>query len=332
MKNLNLNLLTSNKKEVSNFFNSFKTVAEKEEALKESIRFLLFNFTLFTEKNKKLVFNFIKKYIDQELKFKDFLEFGCDKNTEKVKSFHIEGYEENISKNYEYYINLMLEIDKNYFVGPLHDLRRDFYLIEGLLKIFIDYYNLNDDNINYLLLKLKQSCISCNTRNIEEINIEDKIYFSIGKDKIFLVNIEKYKIFLVKFLKYALDKEKFGVYKNSVNLVILILILIEDDIQFKRLLVYLLKAELDNFVNLRSENIIIKYLFFLISEKNYDFKINQFKKLKLIIKNYNKKYIDFLYIEKDFDFRSEKFPNLLKKVDEIISIPFLKDLIKIIGR
>ena len=37
-------------------------------------------------------------------------------------------------------------------------------------------------------------------------------------------------------------------------------------------------------------------------------------------------------MEKDFSFRSEKFHNLLRKVDEFILIPFLKDLTKIVGR
>ena len=323
MKNLNLNLLTSNKKEVSNFFDSFKTVAEKEEALKECIRFLLFNFTLFTQKNKKLVFNFIKKYIDKELKFKDFLEFGCDKNTEKVKSFHIDGYENNIFKNYKYYVNLMLEIDKNYFEGPWHDLKRDFYLIEGLLKIFIDYYNLEDDDINNLILKLKPSCISSTTRDIEEINIEDKIYS----------NIEKDKIFLIKFLIYILHNKKLGLYFNYVKIVIPTLILIEDNIQLKKFLFCLLKSELESVINFQIENQLMKYLFLITedSEDTYNFTNNQFEEFTTILENYNKKYIDIFCIEK-FTIKVEEIISFIHKIDEQhITISFIKDLTEIIG-
>ena len=316
MKNLNLNLLSFNKKEVSNFFDSFKTTAEKEKALKECIRFLLFHFTLFTEKNKKLVFNFIKKYIDKELKFKDFLEFGCDKNTEKVKSFHIDSYENNIFKNYKYYVNLMLEIDKNYFEGPWHDLKRDFYLIEGLLKIFIDYYNLEDDDINNLILKLKPSCISSTTRDIEEINIEDKIYS----------NIEKDKIFLVKFLIYILHNKKLSLYFNYVKIVIPILILIEDNIQLKTLLFCI-------FIDSKNENTIAQYLFLITedSEDTYNFTNNQFEEFTTILENYNKKYIDIFCIEK-FTVRVEEIISFIHKIDERhITISFIKDLTEVIG-
>lgn len=139
-------------------------------------------------------------------------------------------------------------------------------------------------------------------------------------DKIYNNIIKEYKIFLIKFLKFLLENNEFDLYKKSINIIIPIVFLIEDKIQLKTLLFCI-------FIDSKNENTIVQYLF-LIEGKNHNFNNNQFKKLKLIIKNYNKKYIDFLYTEKDFGLRSKKFNNLLKKVNRFLLLPFLEDLFK----
>lgn len=139
-------------------------------------------------------------------------------------------------------------------------------------------------------------------------------------DKIYNNIIKEYKIFLIKFLKYLLENNEFNLYKKSINLIIPIMFLIEDNVQLKTLLFCI-------FIDSKNKNTIVQYLF-LIGGENHNFTNNQFKKLKLIIKNYNKKYIDFLYIEKVFSSRSKKFHNLLKKVNRFVLLPFLEDLFK----
>ena len=139
-------------------------------------------------------------------------------------------------------------------------------------------------------------------------------------DKIYTNIIKEYKIFLIKFLKYLLENNEFDLYKKSINIIIPIAFLIEDNIQLKTLLFCI-------FIDSKNENMIVQYLF-LTEGENHNFTNNQFKKLKLIIKNYNKKYIDFLYIEKVFSSRSKKFHNLIKKIDNFVLLSFLEDLFK----
>lgn len=139
-------------------------------------------------------------------------------------------------------------------------------------------------------------------------------------DKIYNNIIKEYKIFLVKFLKFLLENNEFDLYKKSINLVIPILFLIEDNVQLKTLLFCI-------FIDFKNKNTIVQYLF-LIGGENHNFTVSQFEELKIILENYNKKYIDFLYIEKDSNFRSKKFHNLLKKVNRFVLLSFLEDLFK----
>lgn len=161
------------------------------------------------------------------------------------------------------------------------------------------------------------------TRDAEEINMEDKIYS----------NIEKDKIFLIKFLIYILHNEKLGLYFNYINIIIPILILIEDNLQLKKFLFSLLKSELESVINFQIEGGLVKYLFLIneVSENTYNFTDNQFEELKTILENYNKKYIDIFCTEK-FTVKVEEIVSLIHKIDERhILISFIKDLTEVIG-
>ena len=147
-------------------------------------------------------------------------------------------------------------------------------------------------------------------------------------DKIYNNIIKEYKIFLIKFLKYLLENNEFALYKKSINIIIPIVILIEDNIQLKRLLLCTFKAELEsNFIDFRSENTIVQYLF-LIGGEDHNFTVSQFEELKIILENYNKKYIDFLYIEKKFNVKVEEIVSLIHKIGESVLLSFLEDLFK----
>ena len=139
-------------------------------------------------------------------------------------------------------------------------------------------------------------------------------------DKIYNNIIREYKIFLIQFLKFLLENNEFDLYKKSINIIIPIMFLIEDNVQLKTLLFCI-------FIDSKNKNTIVQYLF-LIGGENHNFTNNQFKKLKLIIKNYNKKYIDIFCTEKVFSSRSKKFHNLIKKVDNFVLLSFLEDLFK----